>query len=81
MAVSLGAGLVFASVSILMLLPALVLIIDDLRGAPLKSLAGIAALIAALFLINIAGLIGLIVLAAIGGLIGWRVWRRRRVTA
>ncbi|MBL4544500.1 MAG: hypothetical protein JKP95_00840 [Oceanicaulis sp.] len=57
-------------------MPALVLIIDDLRSAPLKSLAGIAGLIAALVLINVAGLIGLILLAAIGGFIGWRVWRR-----
>ena len=78
MAVSLGAGLVFASITILMLLPALVMIIDDVRASPLTSFAAVGGLVVALVLISLAGLIGLLVLAGIGGLIGWRVWRKRR---
>ena len=79
MAVSLGAGLVFASITILMLLPALVMIVDDVRASPLTSLAVMAGLVVALILLSVAGLIGLLVLLAVGGLIGWRVWRKRRL--
>ncbi len=62
MAVSLGAGLVFASVSILMLLPAFVMIIELIRKYPFRSVLILLAVLIAAFLAVIA----MTVLALIG---------------
>jgi len=77
MAVSLGAGLVFASIAILMLLPALVLIIEDIRNAPLISLGVFAGLVVTLILLSMIGVFALLGLVAAGGLVAWRRWRGR----
>jgi multidrug efflux pump subunit AcrB len=78
MAVSLGAGLVFASISILMLLPAFVMIVEDIRAHWLTALivAGlaIAVLLAAAML---GGLFGLVALVIAAPLIVWRLISQR----
>ncbi|MEQ8405075.1 MAG: efflux RND transporter permease subunit [Oceanicaulis sp.] len=78
MAVSLGAGLVFAAISILMLLPAFVMIVEDIREHGLTALivTGLVAavLIAGAMLGAIAGLITLVIAVP---LIVWRLRSQR----
>ena len=78
MAVSLGAGLVFASISILMLLPAFVMIVEDIREHGLTALiiAGLVALvlIAGALLGVIAGGVALVIAVP---LIVWRLRSQR----
>jgi multidrug efflux pump subunit AcrB len=82
MAVSLGAGLVFASISILMLLPAFVMIVEDIRAHGLTTLivAGlaIAVLLAGAALGAVFGLVALVIAAP---LIVWRLISQRRARA
>ncbi|MGJ3232457.1 MAG: efflux RND transporter permease subunit [Oceanicaulis sp.] len=78
MAVSLGAGLVFASISILMLLPAFVIIVEDIREHGLTALliVGLVALVllAGVFLGPLYGFGALIVAVP---LIVWRLLNQR----
>lgn len=77
MAVSLGAGLVFASICILMLLPALVMIVEDIRNAPMTSLMVTGGLVGGLIVLIVGGLIGLALLALAGSVLAWRMLRKR----
>ncbi|MFW5661170.1 MAG: efflux RND transporter permease subunit, partial [Oceanicaulis sp.] len=78
MAVSLGAGLLFASISILMLLPAFVMIVEDIRENGLTTLI-VAGLIAAVLIAAavFGALAGAAALVIAGGLIVWRLRARR----
>lgn len=81
MAVSLGAGLVFASISILMLLPAFVMIVEDIRNHGLTTLIVVALVAAVLIAGAVLGAIaGLAALVAAAALIVWRL-RSGRGTA
>lgn len=79
MVVSLGVGLIFASIAILLLLPAFVMVVDDMRarpGAALWVLGGLVVTIAGLMLGGVlAGLIAAIIVAA--AYFGWRQVRPR----
>jgi multidrug efflux pump subunit AcrB len=83
MVVSLGVGLIFASIAILLLLPAFVMVVDDLRarpGAALWVLGGLAVTIAGLILGGLlGGLIAAIVAAA--AYFAWRQLRPRAALA
>ncbi|MCC5997077.1 MAG: efflux RND transporter permease subunit [Oceanicaulis sp.] len=79
MVVSLGVGLLFASVAILMLLPAFVMVIEEVRGRPeaLWALAGLIVLMAGLAFGNLfVGLAGAVLV-----LILYAVWRSLRPRA
>ncbi len=78
MAVSLGAGLVFASISILMLLPAFVVIVEDIRehwftALIVVGLASAVLLAGALF----GAVFGLVALVIAAPLIVWRLISQR----
>lgn len=83
MAVSLGAGLVFASISILTLLPAFVIIVEDIRANLLKAFLIVLVLAAAIGLtVAISPFAGLGLLLLAGGLFAaYRLAMRRRATA
>lgn len=78
MAVALGAGLVFASISILMLLPAFVMIVEDIRQHWFTALIVVLLIAAAIAAAIVLGrLYGLGVLIAAIPIIIWRVQSRR----
>ena len=79
MAVSLGAGLVFASISILMLLPAFVLVVEDIRKNGATTMVGLGAIVVALVgLSMVGGITGLaIALLALGGFVARIIQVRR----
>jgi len=83
MVVSLGVGLIFASIAILLLLPAFVMVVDDMRarpGAALWVLGGLVVMIAGLIVGGVlGGLIAAIIAAA--AYFGWRQVRPRAAIA
>lgn len=74
MTVSLGAGLLFASTAVLMLLPSFVMIVEDIRDHGLTAIIIAALLVVVFMALNISGaIVGLIALAIALGLIVWRL--------
>ncbi|XBQ16713.1 MAG: efflux RND transporter permease subunit [Oceanicaulis sp.] len=73
MAVSLGAGLVFAAISILMLLPAFVLIVEDIRAHQLDAFLIALAVIVTLAGFAVLGAFGTLLVPVAIAVIVWRV--------
>jgi multidrug efflux pump subunit AcrB len=82
MAVSLGAGLVFASISILMLLPAFVMIVELIRKYGGRVFLGLLALVLVLGLLAVFGLVGgLIGLVLVAAAVGGWIYARSQIPA
>jgi multidrug efflux pump subunit AcrB len=78
MAVSLGAGLVFAAVSILMLLPAFVMIVEMIREHGGRALLALTAIVFVLSAFTVLGpLVGAAALLAVGVLAGLWIYLKR----